>query len=67
MQKVAIALGAVATLVSASVFAADMAVKAPPPSPPAVSNWSGFYVSVPAAVSTGPISTSFRAYPASPM
>jgi opacity protein-like surface antigen len=40
MRKLAIAVGASATLASASVFAADVAVKAPPP---AVWNWSGFY------------------------
>ena len=40
MRKLAIAVGASATLASASVFAADVAVKAPPPP---VWNWSGFY------------------------
>jgi opacity protein-like surface antigen len=40
MRKLAIAVGASATLASASAFAADLAVKAPPPP---VWNWSGFY------------------------
>src|SRR5437762_12800736 len=31
---------------SGLVFAADMAVKAPPPLPPAVWDWSGFYIGV---------------------
>ena len=31
---------------SGVVFAADMAVKAPPPRPPAVWDWSGFYIGV---------------------
>ena len=42
MQK-PIAIVAIATLVSTSVVAADMAVKAPPP---AGWDWSGFYIGV---------------------
>jgi opacity protein-like surface antigen len=42
MQKLAIALAAVATLASRSVFAADMPVKAL--APPTVWSWSGFYI-----------------------
>jgi opacity protein-like surface antigen len=41
MRKLAIAVGASATLASASAFAADVAVKA---APPPVWDWSGFYV-----------------------
>ena len=41
MQKLAIALAAIATLASTSVFAADMPVKAPPPT---LSSRSGFYI-----------------------
>jgi len=40
MQKLAIAVAAIATLASASGFAADMPLKAPPAT---VSSWSGFY------------------------
>jgi opacity protein-like surface antigen len=41
VQKLAIAVAAIGTLASTSVFAADMAVKAPPPA--AVWDWGGFY------------------------
>jgi outer membrane immunogenic protein len=44
MQKLAVAIAAVATLTGASAFAADMAVKAPPLPPLAVPNWTGFYI-----------------------
>ena len=44
MQRLAIVVAVVATLASTSVFAADMAVKAPPAPPPTVWNWSGFYI-----------------------
>jgi opacity protein-like surface antigen len=42
MQKRAIAVAAIATLASTSVFAADLPVKAPPPA--TVWSWSGFYI-----------------------
>jgi opacity protein-like surface antigen len=41
VQKLAIAVAAIATLASTSVFAADMFVKAPPAT---VRSWSGFYI-----------------------
>ncbi|MFL6946621.1 MAG: outer membrane protein [Xanthobacteraceae bacterium] len=41
MQKLAIAIAAIATLASTSVFAADMPVNAPPAT---VWSWSGFYI-----------------------
>src|SRR3954464_4812654 len=41
MQKRAIAVAAIVTLASTSVFAADMPVEAPPAP---VRNWSGFYI-----------------------
>ena len=43
MRKLAIAIGAVATLASTAAFPADMAVKTPP-APAMAWNWSGFYV-----------------------
>ncbi len=46
---------------SGAVIAADMAVKEPPP--PAVWDWSGFYIGVGGSF-TGPASTKrFKAYP----
>jgi outer membrane immunogenic protein len=53
MQKLAIAVAAVATLASTSIFAADMAVKAPPAPPVAVWSWIGFYIGVNAGGSIG--------------
>ena len=44
MRKPAIAVAALTVLTSTTVFAGDMAVKAPPASPPTDWNWSGFYV-----------------------
>jgi opacity protein-like surface antigen len=41
LQKLAIAIAAIATLASTSVFAADMPVNAPPAT---VWSWSGFYI-----------------------
>jgi outer membrane immunogenic protein len=43
MKKLAIVI-AVAVMISAPAFAADMAVKAPPPAPAPVYNWTGWYV-----------------------
>jgi outer membrane immunogenic protein len=44
MKKPAIAIAVIA-LIGAPAFAADMAVKAPPPAPaPAAYDWSGFYI-----------------------
>jgi hypothetical protein len=57
MRKIVIGVAAVTMLVSTSVFAADMAVKAPPA---AVWDWAGFYIGA------GDSSTKrFRAYPVS--
>lgn len=43
MKKLAIAIAAIA-LIGTPVFAADMAVKAPPPPPAPVYSWTGWYV-----------------------
>jgi len=37
-------VAAVAALIGAPAFAADMAVKAPPPAPAPVYSWTGWYV-----------------------
>jgi outer membrane immunogenic protein len=44
MRKVALALFTIALLAAAPAFAADMAVKAPPPLPAPLPSWTGFYV-----------------------
>ena len=43
-MKIAVGIAAVALLMGTPVWAADMAVKAPPPAPPPGSTWAGFYV-----------------------
>jgi outer membrane immunogenic protein len=42
MKKLATAITAIA-LIGTPAFAADMAVKAPPPAPAPVPTWTGFY------------------------
>jgi outer membrane immunogenic protein len=44
MKKLAICVIAVAGLIGTPVLAADMAAKAPPPSPPPVFSWAGLYI-----------------------
>jgi outer membrane immunogenic protein len=43
MNKIATCTAAIVVLIGAPAFAADMAVKAPPPAPAPASNWTGFY------------------------
>jgi outer membrane immunogenic protein len=43
MKKLATAIAAIA-LIGTPAFAADMAVKAPPPAPAPVYSWTGWYV-----------------------
>jgi outer membrane immunogenic protein len=42
MKKLATVIAAIA-LIGTPAFAADMAVKAPPPAPAPVPTWTGFY------------------------
>jgi outer membrane immunogenic protein len=46
---------------SGLAFAADVAVKAPPPAPAPVYNWTGWYVGVNAGASMGKVKTDFNA------
>jgi outer membrane immunogenic protein len=48
---------------SGVAFAADIAVKAPPPAPAPVYNWTGWYVGVNAGASMGNVKTDFNAAP----
>jgi outer membrane immunogenic protein len=59
MKKLATAIAAIA-LLGTPAFAADMAVKAPPPAPAPVYNWTGWYIgiNVGGTWSDGGISTS---------
>jgi outer membrane immunogenic protein len=60
MKKLTTAIAAIA-LIGTSAFAADMAVKAPPPAPAPVYNWTGWYVGVNAGASFGNVKTDFNA------
>jgi outer membrane immunogenic protein len=44
MRKAAIGIALVAAIIGMPAFAADMAVKVPPPAPTPVFSWNGFYV-----------------------
>ena len=63
MQKRAIAVAAIVTLASTSVFADDMAVKAPPAA--TVWNRSGFYIGAGGSFHSAASAKRFRAYPRS--
>ena len=60
MKKLALAIAAIA-LIGTPAFAADMAVKAPPPAPAPVYNWTGWYVGVNVGASFGNVKTDFNA------
>jgi outer membrane immunogenic protein len=62
MKKLATAIAAIA-LIGTPAFAADMAVKAPPPMPAPVYNWTGFYVGVNAGARFGSVKTDFNVAP----
>ena len=53
----------VAALIGTPAFAADMAVKAPPPAPAPVYSWTGWYVGVNAGASFGNVKTDFNVDP----
>src|SRR5262245_50477679 len=63
MNRLATCVAAVATLIAAPAFAADMAVKAPPPAPAPVYNWTGWYVGLNAGASFGNVKTDFNVTP----
>jgi outer membrane immunogenic protein len=58
VKRLAIAV-AVAGLIGTPAFAADMPLKAPPPAPAPVYNWTGWYVGVNAGASFGSVNTDF--------
>jgi outer membrane immunogenic protein len=62
-NKLIFSLAGVAFSFAASglAFAADIATKAPPPAPPPVYNWTGWYVGVNAGASFGNAKTDFNA------
>jgi outer membrane immunogenic protein len=62
MKKLLTAI-AVAGLIGTPAFAADMAVKAPPPAPAPVYSWTGFYVGGNVGYSWGKADTDFSADP----
>jgi outer membrane immunogenic protein len=62
MKKLAIAIAAIA-LIGTPAFAADMPLKAPPPAPAPVYNWTGFYVGGNVGYSWGKADTDFSADP----
>jgi outer membrane immunogenic protein len=55
--------GAFFLAASGSAFAADMAVKAPPPAPASVYNWTGWYAGVNAGASFGNVKTDVNVAP----
>jgi opacity protein-like surface antigen len=52
MKRLATTIAAIA-LIGTPAFAADLAVKAPPPAPAPVYNWTGWYAGVNAGASFG--------------
>jgi outer membrane immunogenic protein len=62
MKKLATAIAAMA-LIGTPAFAADIAVKAPPPAPAPVYNWTGWYAGVNAGASFGNAKTDFNVSP----
>jgi opacity protein-like surface antigen len=62
MKKPATAIAAIA-LIGTPAFAADMAVKAPPPPPAPVYSWTGWYVGGNIGYSRGKADTDFNSDP----
>jgi outer membrane immunogenic protein len=63
MKKIATCITVIAALIGAPAFAADIAVKASPPAPAPVYNWTGWYAGVNAGASFGNVKTEFSAAP----
>ena len=63
MKKLLISSIAALGLIGTPAFAADMAVKGPPPAPAPVYNWTGWYAGVNLGVSFGHVKTDFNAAP----
>jgi outer membrane immunogenic protein len=63
MKKLATYVVAIAASIGTPAIAADMAVKAPPPAPAPVYNWTGWYAGVNAGASFGRVKTDFNADP----
>lgn len=63
MNRLAIGIAAIA-LTGTPAFAADMAIKAAPPAPAPVYNWTGWYAGVNAGASFGNVKTDFTVTPA---
>ena len=64
MKKLATAI-ATSALIATPAFAADMAVKAPPPAPAPVYSWTGFYLGGNIGASFGRAKTDFNVAPVS--
>ena len=65
MRTIAIGVTTITALIATHAMAADMAVKAPPPAPAPVYNWTGWYVGVNAGASMGNANTNFNVSPVS--
>src|SRR5215831_1624155 len=63
MNRLTACVAAIAALVTVPAFAADIATKAPAPSPAPVYNWTGWYVGVNAGASFGSAKTTFNVSP----
>src|SRR5215469_16884022 len=63
MSKITACVAAVAALIAAPAFAADIPTKAPAPAPAPVYNWTGWYVGVNAGASMGNVKTDFNGAP----
>jgi outer membrane immunogenic protein len=50
MNRLSVTLAALSSLIATPILAADLAVKAPPPAPPPVYSWTGFYLGANAGV-----------------
>ncbi len=62
MKKLATAIAAIA-LIGTPAFAADIAVKAPPPAPAPVNSWTGWYVGANVGASFGRTETDYNVAP----